>query len=834
MKKLILFVMFLASLAFSQSIRQLEYFIDTDPGIGSGIQIPVGAGSDQTINFVADLSAISAGHHTLYIRGRNLANKWSLCSFRSFYKEQLRDSLLKQLVRIEYFIDSDPGIGQGAAIEFTQGYDVTRDIILDITNTGPGQHTIYFRGMTANGQWSIISSRAFYREQVKDPLLANINNAEYFIDYDPGIGMGTGIELTPGTDLTLNFTSDLSNLAVGHHLFFIRSRQADGSWSLPSYRPFYSEKTDSTPVSTVTKLEFYFDTDPGIGNAIPLTFTPGQDLTYDFIANVTTIYSGVHKIYIRGMDSEGRWSIPGFRNFLKQGWTWTGLADTLWENPLNWEPQSIPVDTGYVYIYPRISNPFLNSWQENVRVRAVDIYTGGKFTITDSVWFSTKEDVNIIGTLLVPDNGKPVIECGRNWLTAPLTESDMGFIPGKSTVRFKGLGTFSDEFYNVQMDSGSVMSSLGAIRVQNKYIRNKGTLDLRRQDTLTILNSSPDAITGTVGYITRGTIKRAVDTTSTQPYQFESNNTFIQFHSLSRKPDVMYMTTYPDTNSYDFGIGSREILCRIDTVNNVVIADTVPAFGRWTIGEPRNKDNPVVKPRVRRVYAGGSSGKKAKGDQTSFRLSLRYEQSEVPAGAIESHFRLLEIHDTIIAVELESFSYRQEGRNVILFWKTITETNNKGFNILKREVTSTEWKQITHIAGQGTTTEMQNYSYTDQNTRNTNYYRLEQVDYDGTKRNIGEVMVESVQVPAEYFLAQNYPNPFNPNSVIRYGLPENSRVRITVTTILGEQVLVPVDENQQAGYYELQINGGKLPSGVYFYRMESGKFIQIKKMMIVK
>jgi hypothetical protein len=89
-------------------------------------------------------------------------------------------------------------------------------------------------------------------------------------------------------------------------------------------------------------------------------------------------------------------------------------------------------------------------------------------------------------------------------------------------------------------------------------------------------------------------------------------------------------------------------------------------------------------------------------------------------------------------------------------------------------------------------------------------------------------------IPVGYSLSQNFPNPFNPTTAISYQLPAYSHVMIKVYDLLGREVSTLVNENKPAGNYSVQFNAGKLTSGVYFYRMESGSFSQTKKLLLLK
>jgi len=89
-------------------------------------------------------------------------------------------------------------------------------------------------------------------------------------------------------------------------------------------------------------------------------------------------------------------------------------------------------------------------------------------------------------------------------------------------------------------------------------------------------------------------------------------------------------------------------------------------------------------------------------------------------------------------------------------------------------------------------------------------------------------------VPKRFSLDQNYPNPFNPATRIRYALPEPASARLTIYDVLGREVSLLVDRRQAAGTYEVTFEAGDLPSGVYFYRLETGPFSEIRQMLLVK
>jgi hypothetical protein len=186
-----------------------------------------------------------------------------------------------------------------------------------------------------------------------------------------------------------------------------------------------------------------------------------------------------------------------------------------------------------------------------------------------------------------------------------------------------------------------------------------------------------------------------------------------------------------------------------------------------------------------------------------------------------------------VPVELISFSATTDSKNVNLNWATATEINNSGFEI-ERRYDKTDWLEIGFVPGHGTTTEKQNYSYIDQNVNAGIYsYRLKQVDFDGTFEYSNEILV-NVTASLEFTLDQNFPNPFNPNTLIKYSIPKSSQVSLKIFNTLGQEMETLVNEEKQVGTYEVNWNASNLQSGVYFYRLQAGSFVQTRKMILLK
>jgi hypothetical protein len=192
-----------------------------------------------------------------------------------------------------------------------------------------------------------------------------------------------------------------------------------------------------------------------------------------------------------------------------------------------------------------------------------------------------------------------------------------------------------------------------------------------------------------------------------------------------------------------------------------------------------------------------------------------------------------------LPVELTSFSAVVFDNRVKLNWRTETEVNNYGFEILRKNHTSTlfrmaEWVNIGFVEGHGNSNSPKYYSFIDADiTGEKYYYRLNQLDTDG-KYEYSKIIEVDLRIPEKFELSQNYPNPFNPFTTIKYSLPESGNVKLNVYNLLGEQVAELVNGFKEAGVHTIKFNAENLISGLYIYKIESNGFVKSKKMTLIK
>ncbi|MFZ5519526.1 MAG: FlgD immunoglobulin-like domain containing protein [Candidatus Zhuqueibacterota bacterium] len=196
----------------------------------------------------------------------------------------------------------------------------------------------------------------------------------------------------------------------------------------------------------------------------------------------------------------------------------------------------------------------------------------------------------------------------------------------------------------------------------------------------------------------------------------------------------------------------------------------------------------------------------------------------------------------IVPVELVSFDAAANDGKVNLTWSTATESNNFGFEIQRKSQTH-EYDKIGFVPGNGTTAAPQRYNFSDGNvTSGTYYYRLRQIDQDGSFEISSEKMVV-IAAPAEFMLEKNYPNPFNPETTINYkignGLVGVTDVQLNIYNSLGELVRTLFIGKQTAGQYSATWDGRDnsgivVGSGIYFCRLVAQDQISTLKMMFMK
>jgi len=221
---------------------------------------------------------------------------------------------------------------------------------------------------------------------------------------------------------------------------------------------------------------------------------------------------------------------------------WTGAIDSSWYNGGNWNPTGVPLKTDSVYIPATASNPVMQGIDQQVMIGALTIGPGAKLTVRSGVAnMVIKSNVTMLGTFEFAPSARTEILIGGNFLT----NFNGQFIPGGSTVVFTAPGQMKGTFNNLVLGSNAFMQTTGNIVIQNNFDI-FSNLALRSIDTLVIQNPDPGALEGP-GFVTSGTVKRAIKPGSTSQYRFESAVSYLRFYPAGTLPDTILMTVNPNT-----------------------------------------------------------------------------------------------------------------------------------------------------------------------------------------------------------------------------------------------------------------------------------------------
>lgn len=287
-------------------VDSVEYYFDQfDPGVGKATRIDLTliAGPEYTIP--VELSSLSDGAHILHLRSRNSKGLWSTYWSGGFIK--LPGNAVSIIDKVEYFIDSDPGFGQGINVPINSLSKIDTSIHLNLSLVPTGLHKLFLRAKDAAGLWSNIFSRNFIR--VLGDSGRYVTELEYYFDSEPGIGNGNKVSFpTPKAKVDTVLNLNLGALSDGMHMLYVRSKDVAGQWSNIIKKSFL-RTTGSGGTPEIIKLEYYVDSDPGLGlasNIDTATLSPG---VYNIELPTNAFALGEHNLYIRAKDSKGFWSV---------------------------------------------------------------------------------------------------------------------------------------------------------------------------------------------------------------------------------------------------------------------------------------------------------------------------------------------------------------------------------------------------------------------------------------------------------------------------------------------------------------------------------------------
>ncbi len=286
------------------------YFDDDNPAItnpinGSTLSYDVSNISGNDFSFPINISSLNDGLHTAHLRALDNLGTWSNVWSGTFIK--LPGGGTKEITKVEYFIDSDPGFGLAFNVPINAKEKLDTTLNFGLGSVSDGVHTLFMRAKDAQGLWSNVFSKNFIRFQ--GAAGEAITQIEYYYDTDPGIGSGLNINFpVPRANADTIVTLNLATLVDGLHTLYARAKDVKGLWSNIYSKNFLKmQGTGGAP--KITKMEYYIDSDPGLGLANNIDTTGHSNGIYNLNVLINTISDGPHTLYIRAKDNRNLWSI---------------------------------------------------------------------------------------------------------------------------------------------------------------------------------------------------------------------------------------------------------------------------------------------------------------------------------------------------------------------------------------------------------------------------------------------------------------------------------------------------------------------------------------------
>ena len=297
-------------------IASVEYFFDTDPGIGNGIILDIDPDIDiLDQNFNISTTGLSQGTHRLFLRVVNADGSSSMYTHKTFRIYDMPATNSADIVEAEFFFNTDPGFGNGNIRTVSNATVMDRNFSFSTAGLPVGTHKLYFRVKNSNNEWSMYTYKTFRKSDVPLTNAADIVEAEYYFNTDPGLGNGTNIDVADVASLDENFNITTSGLPIGTHRMFLRVKNSDNFWSLYANKTFRVSDNPDTNMFDIVEAEYYFNTDPGLGNGTNIDVADVVSLDENFSIATSSLAIGTHRMFMRVKNSNNSWSMYDNKTF---------------------------------------------------------------------------------------------------------------------------------------------------------------------------------------------------------------------------------------------------------------------------------------------------------------------------------------------------------------------------------------------------------------------------------------------------------------------------------------------------------------------------------------
>jgi len=307
-----------------------EHFIEPDPGVGSGSGFSF---SPATSLFNYNIANIAPGAlatnvgYEIGTRFKDSRGNWGQADYASFFVYDFPSVTNTLIGAGEYFLGNDPGPGSGTFFTFNPanptGAQVINTTALLPSMLQAGSHQLGVRLLDKNNKWGSSAYAQFFLFNTPLSFTNNkIIKGEYFVvgDADPGIGQGTAFSISPSaiqfSDFVVSNIALPTNLPFGSHQLAVRVMDEVGTWSHTVYSNFFNQSVFFITNKAITQMEYFIDTDPGVGNAIQVEFD-GNSFggSPQLTTGPITAPFGAHQLGVRVKDEAGRWGHPQYSAF---------------------------------------------------------------------------------------------------------------------------------------------------------------------------------------------------------------------------------------------------------------------------------------------------------------------------------------------------------------------------------------------------------------------------------------------------------------------------------------------------------------------------------------
>ena len=626
-----------------------------------------------------------------------------------------------------------------------------------------------------------------------------VDSVEYFLNTDPGFGNATGILTTHAADISnLSFNVNTASLSRGFNNLYVRSHSSNGHWSATQRWLFFK---DIVPASNINRLEYFIDNDPGFGNATNISITTGAVVPdVSFSVDISSLSRGHHSILIRSRDNNGNWSITG---------RWLFFKDILPSANINRLEYFIDTDPGFgnattVSIMPAANIPdqafavdisSLSFGAHQILLRSRD--NAGNWSISNR-WVFFKDRA-------------PSANVNR---VEYFVDTDPGF-GNATTVSISAASNIPDISFTV--DVTGLTNGMHNIFVRSKD--NNGNWSLVNK-WLFFKDRIPASNVSKMEYFTdvdpgfgNGTDVPVSAAASLNDINIAVNTTALTegFHKIflrSRDNNGSWAIT----SFYGFFKEFRRSPLNVKTGEYFFDAD--PGFGNGI-------NIPFADPKGNNIA------------DFNFPVDLTSLLNNAP------HYLFVRVLDSsnkwsvtnvvefmksvVVPVSWLSFNARPVNRQVLLDWKTATESNSRLFEI-EHSVNGQHFQQIGTVNAAGNSNDTRSYNFTHTSpVKGINYYRLKQVDLDGQYK-YSEVRTAEI----------SYEEPL----LVVYNNPSNGK-GITIKTNIAPSMLGIFDMSGKKLKeisllaHTQQADLSAFPSGVYHAVLyKDGKVIAVEKIVI--